>query len=807
VGIKFIAGLVGRCILLLCLNASTHAIGQTVKVYDQNTLEPIERVFIYSQDQSISEQTDQNGQANLSKFSGQELIIFQHSSYNGLVLSYEDLSDLEYKVGLTERIIKIDEIVISANKWETAKNEIANQITSISAKEIGFNNPQTAADVVASTGQVFVQKSQLGGGSPMIRGFAANSVLIVVDGIRMNNAIFRSGNLQSVVLIDPNILKRTEVLYGPGTVAYGSGALGGVMSFDFVKPELSRDGDLLVEGAAFARFASANLEKTGHFHLNLGGQKFSSLTSLTYSNFDDLITGNNRTEDFPDFGKRPWFVVRQDSKDSVVTNGNVNKQVFSGYNQVNFLQKFKYRIKDQTDLIYSFYYTTSSDIPRYDRLIVEDSFGNPESAEWYYGPQKWMIHALEITDYQAAKLYDGISTKLSYQAIEESRNDRKFNTADLRNRTEEVDVATFNIDFQKEIGIDQALHYGVEVVYNSVRSTALSRNINDGRTSLASTRYPDGGSETGYGALYTGYDAAAGRFNFSAGLRYDYSILNSRFEDTTFYNFPFEEIDLKNGALSGSLGAIWQNQAWRFSGLVSSGFRSPNVDDIGKVFDSEPGNVVVPNPDLGPEYSYNFEASFSRNFADRVEIKGTIFYSLLRDAVVRRNFQVNGQDSIIYDGVPSRVQALVNVGRAYVWGYSLDLAIEFSSSLGLKSTLADTEGRDQAEQIPIRHTTPVFGQTSLVYRKGKFQGRLMFRYSGSRAYEDLPPSEQNKTFLYTSDGSLAWNTINVMASYRINSIIQVNGAIENVLNKHYRPYSSGISAPGRNVVVSLRTSF
>ena len=169
--------------LLLCLNASTHAIGQTITVHDQNTLEPIEQVFIYSEDQSKSEQTDQNGQANLSQFSGQELIIFQHSSYNGLVLSYQELGGLEYKVGLTERIIKIDEIVISANKWETAKNEIANQITSISAKEIAFNNPQTAADVVASTGQVFVQKSQLGGGSPMIRGFAANSVLIVVDGI------------------------------------------------------------------------------------------------------------------------------------------------------------------------------------------------------------------------------------------------------------------------------------------------------------------------------------------------------------------------------------------------------------------------------------------------------------------------------------------------------------------------------------------------------------------------------------------------------------------------------------------------
>lgn len=170
----------------------------------------------------------------------------------------------------------------------------------------------------------------------------------------------------------------------------------------------------MVEGGAFARFASASPEKTGHFHINLGGRRFSSLSSITYGSFDDLVTGNKRTSDFPDFGKRPWFVIRSNGKDSILANDNMNKQVYSGYTQINLLQKFKYRIKENVDLAYNLYYPTSSDIPRYDRLIIEDEAGIPQSSQWYYGPQEWMMHALEISGYQSAKIYDGISSKVSF---------------------------------------------------------------------------------------------------------------------------------------------------------------------------------------------------------------------------------------------------------------------------------------------------------------------------------------------------------------------------------------------------------
>jgi len=211
----------------------------------------------------------------------------------------------------------------------------------------------------------------------------------------MNNAIFRGGNLQNVIALDPNVLEATEVVFGPGSVIYGSDALGGVMDFHTITPKFSNGKDPQFSAEAFTRYTSANQEKTGHLHFNLGGKRLASVTGITFSDFEDLVTGSKRTGEFPDFGKRPFFVERRGNTDTLVVNENENKQVFSGYNQFNLLQKFKFRTSDFSTIGYSFIYSTSSDIPRYDRLTEFENVV-PESAEWFYGPQKFMMHSMEF---------------------------------------------------------------------------------------------------------------------------------------------------------------------------------------------------------------------------------------------------------------------------------------------------------------------------------------------------------------------------------------------------------------------------
>ncbi|MDN5203764.1 TonB-dependent receptor [Fulvivirgaceae bacterium BMA10] len=794
-------------ILVLFFATTGTAWSQEIKVINKGSSEPVENVTVYTEGgQNVV--TDQAGKANIGSLGEPSIIYFQHPAYQQRAVSLSDIIKNGYTVILEEKIFKIDEVVISASKWAQNKSEVPNKILSIDPETAAFENPQTSADMLAKTGQVFVQKSQLGGGSPMIRGFAANSVLIVVDGVRMNNAIFRSGNLQNVISIDPNALSSTEVIFGPGSVIYGSDALGGVMSFQTKKANFSSDEKILIKGNAFTRYASANNEITGHIDLNLAGKKLSSLTSFSVSDFDDLRTGSQRTSKFRNFGKRPFYVSRINDEDVVMNNPDQDLQIPSGYRQYNFLQKIRFRISDALDLTYTFNYGNTSNIPRYDRLIILEN-GFPTSAEWYYGPQRWLFNTLHIDFFEKTKLYDQARIILSYQDVEESRNNRDFQDDHLRIREEEVKVYGLNIDLEKIINDKHRLFYGVESILNDVSSAAYSRNIVDGSITPLSTRYPSGGSDynsfAGYLSHKWKFDS---RFILNSGLRYSFIDLSANVSDTDELEFDFDELNIDNGALNGSLGLVFKpkEKDLQLNLVLSSGFRSPNIDDIGKVFSGAGATVIVPNPGLKPEFTYNMEFGLTKTFRDKIKLDLVVFNTFLVDAIVQRDFQFNGQDSILFDGSVRKVRALVNTGRARIYGGSIGLDIELNDQFLWSNRLNITEGKDEVDDVPLRHTTPVFGQSTLYYQTTRFKGSFSFNFSGKRSFEDLAPSEQDKPHLYTPDGALAWFTLNLRGSYTLFKNLHLNMGLENILDTHYRPYSSGISAPGRNFYVALRAN-
>ncbi len=778
---------------------------QSIRVLDKSTHEPVEGVLVYSSDRKSYLTTDAEGRFDAEVFKNDSLLFLQHPSYQPLIITWEEIIKRGYKISLSEKIIRIGEVVISASKWEQSKLETPYEILTINPTDILVANPQTSADLLAASGQVFVQKSQLGGGSPMMRGFGANAVLIVVDGIRMNNAIFRGGNLHNVISIDPNALESSEVIFGPGSVIYGSDALGGVMSFQTKIPRFSMDDELIINGHAFARYSSANNEITGHALINLGKRRFSWLGSLSVSDFGHLKTGAVRPSKYSDFGTRPHYVRRINGRDTVMTNNNENLQIYSAYKQLSTLQKFRFRIKEHTHLNYSFMYSTTTDIPRYDRL-TEYERDTLKYAQWYYGPQKWMMNALNLHLFRSNKAFDEAKITVAHQWFEESRHDRKYREALLRNRTENVSVLSLNADFEKALKSHSRLFYGMEYTYNHVKSGAFGEDI-ENRTILGiPTRYPDGGSDVNAIAVYASYkhDFRDNLF-FNAGLRYGGQWLMSRF-NTPVFGYDF--IDNRSSALTGNIGLVARpTDHWKISGLFSTGYRAPNVDDISKVFDSEPGNVIVPNPGLKPEYSYNAEFSVTRFVNDHIEAGGVIFYSLLRDAMVRDDFTVNGRDSILYDGEMSKVRAWVNTGSADVYGFDLWFKVEFSSWWYGSMNLNYTDGKDLVNNEPLRHTTPLFGRASVIYDRKNFRGEFFVLFNGKRTLDDMPSSERNKAYLYTIDGSPGWYTLNLRFQYRFDEIFTFNGGVENLLDHHYRPYSSGISAPGRNLFISLRANF
>ena len=701
------------------------------------------------------------------------------------------------------------QMTFSVNKWEQNQNEIPNKITRVARTEILQKNPQTSADMLSQTGAVFVQKSQLGGGSPMIRGFATNRVLIVVDGVRMNNAIYRSGNLQNVISIDALSTESAEVVFGPGSLVYGSDAIGGVMDFHSLEAVLQPPGvkGWRSKGSALVRYSTANREKTTHADISLGNQRFSALTSVTFSQFDDLKMGKKGGQDSY---LRPEYVERLNDADVVVKNDDPRRQVFTGYEQWNVLQKLRYKATANLDLQYAFYYGGTGSTPRYDRLTQYRN-GQLRFAEWHYGPMLWRMHTLNALFTKSNAFFDRVKMVAAYQNYEESRIDRTRNRTARNTQAEKVDAWTLNLDAVKD-GNNGEWFYGAEMVLNNVGSTGFTQNITTGTTQHIASRYPNGSTWNTAGAYLSRQQELSEKFTFNGGLRYSYGWVDAEF-DQSLFPFPYESASIRDGGLTGNLGLVFRPAAgWQLNGNISTGFRLPNIDDLGKLFESAPGNVTVPNPDLTSEYAWNFEIGLVKNKPGHHRFELNLFHTLLNDAIVRRPFLFAGQDSIVFDGVNSRVEALQNIGKATVWGAQLAAEIWLLPSLRFYTTANYTYGREtddvRDEQVPLRHAPPFFGQTGMRFKKSKWGLELWSEYNTEVSADELAPSEQPKTNIYALDENgrpyaPGWLIFSTRANYQLGKLL-LSLAWENLTNQRYRPYSSGIVAPGSNLVVSLR---
>jgi len=799
--------------ILFLIGFSISIKAQVIQVVSIDDNSPIAGVAIFNNQKTNTAITDIDGYTDLSSFSDSEAIFFQHISYELVSFSKEEIRSNGNKVYLTLTASSLDEIIVSVSKFGQKRKDIPQQIVTLTGDDVLFNNPQTAADLLETSGQVYVQKSQLGGGSPLIRGFSTNRLLITVDGVRFNTAIFRGGNVQNVISLDPFSIDRTEVILGPGSVVYGSDAVGGVMNFYTKKPSFSVAKGWDLSGSALARYASANNENTGSFQINIGGKEWAFLTSVSYSDFDDLRMGSNGPDDY----LRKKYVTTVNGVDTEIINDDPEVQRFTGYEQLNIMQKLRYSPSEEWDVNLGLFYTTTSDYPRYDRLLRERE-GTLRYAEWYYGPQEWMSGNLQIAHSQEnVALFDESKLTLSYQRFKESRNDRNFGESILFETDETVWMYSAALDLTKKITSNTQAFYGLEYVFNEVGSEGKQTNINTQEQLPDPSRYPDGStwqSLAAYASLKSNFSK---RLAFQAGVRYNQVILKADFtENNAFFNFPFTEANINTGALTGNAGLTWQASsilAWRVN--IGTAFRAPNVDDVGKVFDSEIGSVVVPNPDLDSEYALNTEVGALLNFNETVKLDLAGYYTRLKDALVRRDFNLDGRTEIEYQGEPSTVQAIQNLGSARVWGFEAGLEINFSELLQLTSQLSITEGytiEENGSREPIRHVAPIFGNTQLEFKKNKWRVQALAEYNGRFTFEDLAPSQRNNDFLYAKDANgnpfaPAWYTLSLVGQYQLLEALQLTASLENITDQRYRPYSSGISAPGRNLILGARYKF
>jgi hemoglobin/transferrin/lactoferrin receptor protein len=674
--------------------------------------------------------------------------------------------------------LSIPEIVFAEDKDETERLLNPSKIEKIDAVKIFETAPSTSADALQKTGAVMIQMSQSGGGSPIIRGFEANRVLLVVDGVRLNNAIYRSGHLQNSISVSPLMLDNIDIIFGPSSVKYGSDALGGVVHYHTKSPKKGQ----LWKANLLQRYTSANNGVNLYFDQSWSKGKWGFIQAINLNRFGNLKMGAQRNHGYENWGNEEH-----------ITNGK--EQLRTAYDQVDFIQKIRFDASQHLSYKLNLQLSSTTNLNRFDQLN-DLSGGTPKYTEWYYGPQKRLLLSLGTEHQKKTVFYDSFNNTLSYQQLEESRNSQKLN-ADLIERIENVSVFANTADFIKKWDYN-TLNYGIDLQHNIVRSSA-TENYN--------TRYADGGSDMTSLSVYSQYKHPFSKSSyFSVGARYSKVQLNGKFNETQSLGLPFNAVQIDNDAITASAGLKWDmGKGWESTIAASTGFRSPNVDDVTKVFEKS-GKLTVPNEDLSPEFSKNIELTINKSLG-KSYLSATYYYTLLEDAIVKQAFSLNGQDSLWYDGEYLPVYANTNSQDAFLFGYNAKAYIHLNKHWSSTHTISYTYGKDESADALLDHIPPLYGKSQIDWVKNNYRLGLFAFYNAWKKAEDYSPNGSDNLDEATADGTPAWWTLNLSCSINLSDKLVAQLNVENILDVHYKTFSSGISAPGRNVILSIKTEF
>ena len=818
--------LLNRLVILLFF-FSTLSFGQQITVKDENTNENLPDVVIFNENKSQSIITDLDGVVDLSLFSSDENIFFQLLGYSTLeILKIEVLNGTT--IYLQSESQNLEEVILSVARSESNVNQIAEKVSVIKSEDLFLSSPASGAELLELSPGVRVQKSQGGGGSPIIRGFEANRVLIVVDGVRMNNAIYRSGHLQNSITIDPNNIERAEVIFGSSSVGYGSDALGGVIHYYTKNPILK--GSEKIKSSFTSNYTSANQGLSNNFITNYSSENWGSITSLSISKFGDIKMGENRDHGFNNWGLTPLYSKnsRYSYYSQPSTNSNENVQKNTGYSQVDLFQKFLVKLGDTNLLNINIQFSESSDIDRFDQLSITK--GNSlKFSEWYYGPQKRLLISPSLKIFPNRKFMKKGVITFGFQKINESRIKRKFNALNRSHQIEDLKVFSLNGDFDTSFNDDHSISYGVESTYNYNYSKAYDQIIEiqgNEITGLSKkfaipTRYPSNGSSYTSFASYVNWSWNMSEFfTFNIGTRLTFTGLKASWNDIISVNPQLSEVNLNSEALTTTVSIkLRPSKRVQINTVLSSGFRNPNIDDIGKIRENN-GLLVVPNTFLKPEYAYNldlgidFRSLNNRNYISLRGFSTIISRHIGRDEyIVFSDITTPDLSTVIYNGEEVTTISNKNLGNRFIHGFSIDGFSQINNNLKFDYGITYTEGDNNETYGPLPSISPLFGSIALSYSKRGLNLKAVYKFSEAKSPGEYSFGGEDgldeTPFTINSEGALSylgtpkWSDLSIYGSKNISSNVTLRIGLTNVFDTHYRTFASGISAPGRSFQLGL----
>lgn len=656
--------------------------------------------------------------------------------------------------------------VVSASRHAQKIIDSPRAISVITAEELRAKNYRTTPEALAELVGVHLQETNYGGGSPIIRGLVGNQILIMVDGVRINNGITRLGPNQYLNTIDIKSIEQIEVVRGAGSVLYGSDALGGLINIitkSGVKLKDGSEGNAKVSG----RYSTADDGIIGRVELGSKLGDFNLFGGATVKKFNDMEGGKD-----------------------------TGLQEFTGYNEWNADLKLGFTPSEQHSLVLGYQHLNMSDVPRSDRLIA----GADLKRHW--DPE---LRDLVFVDYNfnnVTSFIDNINVKVSYQSqLEEIHRITSSSPNTERKYTEKVNSVGATLQLSSSIGESNMFTYGLDMNFDDISSKREDLDLTTGTVTQKAGNYADGSTNDIIALFIQDEIKLSEKWFAYLGLRYSSISVKAVLEDS---KIGAVDVNITPNSLVGSGFLMYKfTPGFNISLGASQGFRAPNIDDATKLGPlAEVYNY--PNPDLEPETSINYELGLKlseANYSGAVNF----FYSEISDLIALVPTTLNGKSYLDENNNGSKddgeldVVTRGNIGESQIYGFELEGKYQISNKLDVRGNVAWTYGEDKITKNPLTRIPPLEGLFGITWKPNDNVWLEYFNLFGSKQ-DRLSPGDI-KDIRIPDGGTPAFLTFNVRGGYDFEKYGRATLTIENITNETYKYHASGIYMPGTNFVL------
>lgn len=646
--------------------------------------------------------------------------------------------------------INLDSAIVTSRSIKILDTKNSFVISSITNKQIVEKGARTTPETLQGVSGVFIQKTNHGGGSAFIRGLTGNQTLIVLDGIRLNNAIYRYGPNQYLNSIDMFTVDKIDVLKGIGSVEYGSDAMGGVIHVK-TKENASKELNKISLNNS-SKFISSDMEKTNRTAIQYATNKWDFIGGISLKKYGDLVGG-----------------------------GNIGKQTSTGYNEINYDLKTRIKINNQSELIYSSQNTIQKNVPIYHKIALENFKTNQIDYQIRY------LNYLKYKYISHKKWISEIIINASTQRSIEQRSNQKNNSSVFRNEADTVKNIGLTAEIISKLNKNWTMNSGFDYYKDEIFSEAIETSSELNTQVFKRGLYPNGAIYKN-SSLFNIHNLNFNKLNIVAGLRYNF--LHIQMNELTLGN-----IAINPSALVSNFGINYQlNQHGFLFGSITTGYRAPNIDDLGSLGIVD-FRYEIPSYDLKPEKSLNTEIGYKYR-SNKIDFSIAAFKMKLKDIIAR--VLLDGQVINSY-----QVYNKKNIESSYINGAEVNYNYLLSKYLTWYTNATYTYGQNVTKNEPMRRIPPLFGQNKICFVKKNKTLAITHQFAGKQDRLAQGDKDDNRIGKLGTPG---WNIFNVDAGWEFKNL-SLNTSLINISNVQYKTHGSGVYAMGRAVNFSFNIEF